>query len=145
MNVTKFFSIVFLFSSFLAFSQNKIDAYFILDTKNEEYIISYGSDKVAKGTVIYLQNRKQYLNSQKKKHVWVNVSTFLISEIDTIYYSKNNSLKYLFLVDYSWVLRNAWKPLCNTCPYDFKNIYFLKHIKDCKYIKYKVEEVVTEY
>ncbi len=156
MSVTKFFIIIiFMLSSFLLFSQEKKDVYFILDTKSKEYIISYGSNEIERGSIIYLSNRKQYLNYQKKKkkmikegsyemlagesNVNIDVSSraFEIDRIKKVILTDWDTYE-LNRVDYKWLIENAWKPLCNTCSYNFKNIYFLYPIGKDTYMSYGV-------
>ncbi len=162
MSVTKKIILLLLFFSLYSFSQKKKDVYFILDSKSNKYKISYDNSEEKRASVIYLRDEKQYLNYQKEKKEMIKAGTYeewdegdnvdvgivykcfgiekrekvILTDWDT--YELNR-------VDYKWLIENAWKPLCNTCTYNFKNIYFLYPIGKDKYISYRVYETVLSH
>ncbi len=162
MNVTKFFIIISLLSSFFLFSQKKKDVYFILNTKSDEYTISYDAYEERKANKIYLRDEKTYLKYQKKKKEMIKAGTYeewdMGDNVDVGIMTKCFGVEKrkkviltdwdtyeLNRVDYKWLMENAWKPMCNTCPYDFKNIYFLHPIGKDTYMSYRVYQTVVEY
>ena len=65
MSVTKYIVFfIFLFSSFLSFSQKKEDVYFVMNKNNDKYIITGNLNNLTDYITIY--NRKEYEYHQKK-------------------------------------------------------------------------------
>ncbi|MBS9767933.1 MAG: hypothetical protein KGV44_10400 [Flavobacteriaceae bacterium] len=144
------------------FSQKKKDVYFILSTKSNEYTISYDAYEERKAYTIYLRDEKTYLKYLQKKKEMIKAGTYeewdMGDNVDVGIMTKCFGIKKrkkvtltdwdtyeLNRVNYKWLMENAWKPMCNTCPYDFKNIYFLYPISKDTYISYRVYETVEEY
>ena len=157
MNVkNKKIGIIFLFCTFISFSQKKQNVYFILEDDNPQYSIShimFGEKTIG---FINLSNRKEYEHYQKKikeakkrgeyyfdpeggadnLNIKVSKLTFEILSRKKIKLEKGTLTK-LKLVNYKWLNKNSWKPIAKQ-PYNFKDIYFLSKIDNNNYISYKV-------
>ncbi|WP_027127523.1 hypothetical protein [Gelidibacter mesophilus] len=112
---------------------------------------------------INLLNKKEYDYHQKKVEeakndgdyyfdpasgrdnldIQVSKLTFEVMTTEEIKLS-NNEIEKLNLVNYNWILNNSWKKIARE-PYDFKDIYFLKHIDNNDYVKYKVGVTIIDH
>ncbi len=159
---------IILCYSFLAISQNqKKDVHFLMNKKNDNYLITGELDSFTDYITIY--NRKEYEYHQKKVkeakkketyyfnsesgrdnlNIHVSKLTFKIisKKKITIEHCDFHQLK---PVDYNWLLTEGWKQINGRDietgkPLSFMDIYFLSKINKDKYISYKVGVTIIAY
>ncbi len=160
MNVISYKLIITLFFlSSILYSQKK-DVHFLMNKKNDNYLITGELDSFTDYITIY--NRREYEYHQKKVKEAKKKGTYYfnsesgrdnlnihVSKLTFEIISKKKitiehcDFHQLELVDYNWLLTEGWKQINGRYietgkPLSFKDIYFLSKVGKDKYISYKV-------
>lgn len=156
MNVNKILLFLFVLP-ILSFSQEKKDAYFIIDMNHDKYLIktrggSLNQSDHSKIGQFIIYNRFEYEKDvkERKENEFIGFRNKDIPK--TIYFNvkkvEKQQLEYcdflkLRKVNYHWIINNTWKE--NNPNILFKNLYFLFKTKKDTYIKYKVARTIVAY
>ena len=152
----KYILIIFILP-IISFSQEKKDAYFIIDMNHGKYLIktrggSLNQSDHGKIDQFIIYNRFEYEKDvkERKENEFIGFRGKDIPK--TLYFNvkkeKKQELEYdelqkLRKVNYSWIKNNTWKE--NNSNILFKNLFFLFKNKNNIYIKYKVVRTIVAY
>lgn len=156
MNVIKLILLLFLLP-LSSLSQEKKDAYFVIDISHEKYLIKTRGGNLNKAKyhkinqfIIYDRSEYEKDVKERKKSEYTGFRSKGIPK--TLYFNvkkeEKQLLKYceiheLKIVNYDWLIKNSWKE--NNPNVLFENLYFLFKLNKDLFIKYKVGRTIVAY
>ena len=129
---------LFLFISTSILAQKK-DVFFILNENHLEYVINNNLEKKIDVVSLIDRNELDELKKNPKESYGLEFQVLQKRRVKFNHSELNN----LNFVSYSWVLKESWKPICKDCKVNFKNLYFLRKLKNDEYHMYKVRITIT--